>query len=78
MSEEVGFKKPHPNIFLHSLQKTNAKPEESLMIGDNLDVDIAGAQGVNIDQVYYNPNKIPHQKVVTFEISSLAELKNIL
>ncbi len=78
LSEEVGFKKPHPNIFLHSLQKANAKAEESLMIGDNLEVDIVGAQGVNIDQVYFNPNKIPHKKAVTFEISSLEELKNLL
>jgi putative hydrolase of the HAD superfamily len=78
LSEEAGFKKPDPNIFFHSLKKANTISEESLMIGDNLDVDIAGARSANIDQVYFNPNKISHQKETTFEISSLIELKGFL
>jgi putative hydrolase of the HAD superfamily len=78
LSEEAGFKKPDPNIFFHSLKKANTISEESLMIGDNLDVDIAGARSANIDQVYFNPNKVPHQKETTFEINSLIELKEFL
>ena len=78
LSEEAGFKKPDPNIFLHSMKKANTFAEESLMIGDNLEVDIAGARSANIDQVYFNPNKIPHQKEPTFEISSMIELKRFL
>jgi putative hydrolase of the HAD superfamily len=78
LSEEVGYNKPDINIFLHSLNKAKTTSEESLMIGDNLEVDIAGARGANIDQVYFNPNKIQHQKEATFEINSLIELKAFL
>ena len=78
ISEQTGFKKPDPNIFLHAIEKANTKAEESLMVGDNLDVDIAGARSANIDQVYFNPNKSPHQQLTTFETSSLIELKDFL
>ena len=77
-SEEAEAKKPHKKIFLYSLQKANAKPSESIMIGDDLEVDIIGANNVGIDQVFFNPNKISHNENVTFEINDLIELKNIL
>src|ERR1035437_8450782 len=78
ISEQTGFKKPDPDIFIHAIEKANTNADESLMIGDNLDVDIAGARSANIDQVYFNPNKIAHQHLTTYEISSLIELKNFL
>ena len=31
-AEQVGFKKPHPQIFIEALNKTQALPEKSLMI----------------------------------------------
>ncbi len=48
------------------------------MIGDNLLTDIAGARNALVDTVYYNPYKLPHEELVTHEISSLKELTNIL
>jgi len=78
ISEQTGFKKPDPNIFIHAIEKANTNADESLMIGDNLDVDIAGARSANIDQVYFNPNKVAHTHRSTYEISSLIELKDFL
>src|ERR1035437_6942807 len=40
ISEQTGFKKPDPDIFIHAIEKANTNADESLMIGDNLDVDI--------------------------------------
>jgi putative hydrolase of the HAD superfamily len=77
-SETVGHRKPDVNIFLHALQSSGANAEESIMIGDGLDVDIAGARNAGIDQVYFNPHKNPHKQNVTHEIESLLELKNFL
>jgi putative hydrolase of the HAD superfamily len=77
-SEHVGHRKPDVNIFLHALRASGANAEESLMIGDGLDVDIAGARNAGIDQVYFNPHKNPHMQNVTHEIESLLELKNFL
>lgn len=77
-SEHVGHRKPDVNIFLHALKSTGAEAGESIMIGDGLDVDIAGARNAGIDQVFFNPLKLPHRHQVTHEIHSLSELRNFL
>lgn len=77
-SDEVGVNKPAARIFIESLERANAKRDESLMIGDNLDADILGAKDCGIDQVYFNPEKTQHQEKLTFEISKLKELESIL
>lgn len=77
-SEEAGSKKPDPSIFHYALNKTHARAEESLMIGDDLEVDINGARQVGIDQLFVNHNQTIHQDLVTFEVKSLLEIKNYL
>ena len=77
-SEEVGVKKPDQKIFLEAMKLTKASRKESIMIGDNLMVDIVGARRVGMDQVYFNPHKDPHGEEVTHEIRGLEELMNIL
>ncbi|MFA6923119.1 MAG: YjjG family noncanonical pyrimidine nucleotidase [Bacteroidales bacterium] len=77
-SEEAGVKKPDPKIFLTALEKANAKVEESLMIGDDMEVDIIGARTMGIDQVLFNPNEIKHNETITYEIKNLKELMVIL
>lgn len=57
ISEEIKAPKPSPEIFLHALKNSNARKEESLMIGDSWEVDIVGAMNVGIDQVYYTPER---------------------
>ncbi len=42
-SEEVGVNKPAPGIFNHALQSTGAKATDSVMIGDDFEVDVLGA-----------------------------------
>ena len=73
-SERAGVKKPHEQIFLHSLKLANAHPHDSVMIGDDLPVDILGAKSVGMKQVYFNPEGIPHQEEITKEIKSLKEM----
>lgn len=81
LSEDIGVNKPNPAIFTHALQVAGSTAEESLMIGDNYEVDIEGAQRVGIDQVFYNISKKdlnPEHPQPTFTITSLLELKKIL
>lgn len=81
LSEDIGVNKPNPAIFTHALQVAGSTAEESLMIGDNYEVDIEGAQRVGIDQVFYNISKKdlnPEYPQPTFTITSLLELKEIL
>ena len=48
------------------------------MIGDNLIADCVGAREQGIDQVYFNPKKVPHREKLTFEIAHLEELVPII
>lgn len=77
-SEKAGHKKPAKEIFDYTLQQNGYRPDEAIMIGDNLLTDIAGANNASIDAVFYNVNKIQHGAKVTHEISCLKELKGIL
>lgn len=77
-SEKSNSVKPEPGIFEYALSLSDSKAEQAVMIGDNLDVDIVGAKGAGIDQVYFNPEQIEHKYKPTFEIACLSELTRIL
>lgn len=77
-SEEAQAKKPNREIFELALKKADAKAEESLMVGDDLDVDILGARNMGMDQVYCNYDNISHNSDITFEIFEFSDLKEIL
>ena len=76
-SEEAGIKKPEPGIFHYALEKAGGMAAESIIIGDDMDVDIIGARNIGMDQVYFNPDNLPHDEKVTYEIQCLTELKQI-
>jgi len=77
-SEKVGHHKPAREIFEYAIRLLKTSSRECLMIGDDLVVDILGARDSGMDQVYFNPERIPHQERISYEITSLAELKAIL
>ena len=77
-SENAGANKPSPKIFDYAMNETNAIPESSIMIGDDLKTDIAGARKSGIDQVYFNPSNAKHKDSPTHEIQNLIQLKDIL
>lgn len=73
-SDEFGQNKPHPSIFQHALQQAGAQAHESLMIGDDLHVDVLGAQAVGIEGVLFDPEKKFTQRNGVLKISDLQEL----
>jgi len=77
-SEHSGCLKPDPQMFAHALQAAGATAQESLMVGDNLECDVLGAYNAGIDQVYFNPARRGHRMQITYEISCLSELRDIL
>jgi putative hydrolase of the HAD superfamily len=76
-SEEAGIKKPEPGIFRYALDKAGCTATDSIIVGDDLSVDILGAKDIGMDGVYFNPNGLEHQEEVTYEIQSLKELLQI-
>lgn len=73
-SESVGVKKPNPKIFNFALNAAKAKPEESVMIGDNLEADILGALNIGMDAICYNYHNINIPKRIK-KVNHLIELK---
>jgi len=76
-AEEVGVKKPHPEIFSAALQMAQVKPESALMIGDDLEADVLGALNVGIRAIHFNNEQLPTDSRCT-SISCLSELKKLL
>lgn len=74
-SAEKTKRKPFKEAFMQAIG-TN-KPEECIMIGDNLERDIKGALNAGLDVVYYNP-KHKEFNVECMDISKIKELKKIL
>jgi putative hydrolase of the HAD superfamily len=73
-SEEVGLKKPNPVIFQKALEKTQAEPQESLMVGDTFEADILGAEALGMHTLFYNywSVEVPDQYSI---ISNIREIK---
>ncbi|MCB2207561.1 MAG: YjjG family noncanonical pyrimidine nucleotidase [Bacteroidetes bacterium] len=77
-SEKAGVKKPDAKIFEYALEQTNAKIDESIMIGDDPEVDILGAKNMGMDQVLFDPYGTLLQNGATYYINDLIELKKYL
>jgi len=76
-SEQVGVKKPNPEIFNFALNKCNAKANESMMIGDNYEADVLGALSVGMDAVFCNFTNHNNANSVK-SITKLNQLKKYL
>jgi 2-haloacid dehalogenase len=85
-SDEVSHAKPAPDIFNAALVRAGeVPPAHALMVGDNLETDIAGANGVGIHSCLYNPSQVPIDEEFlgalqkpTYIVSDLFEVRKIL
>ena len=76
-SEGSSSLKPNKEIFEFAFHKCSASPEESIMIGDSIEVDIMGAMNAGIDQVYVNHLCLEPAIKPTYTVNSLKELEKI-
>jgi HAD superfamily hydrolase (TIGR01549 family) len=54
-SHEEGIEKPDPRIFRLAMDRTGARPEGSLYIGDFYHIDVVGARAAGMDAVLLDP-----------------------
>jgi HAD superfamily hydrolase (TIGR01662 family) len=54
-----GYMKPHPSIFRAALQQAGASPHESVMVGDSVEHDVAGARGLGMRAVLVSRSGAP-------------------
>lgn len=77
-SEKSNSIKPKKEIFDFAKMASGAMDSPCIMIGDALEVDIAGALNAGWDAIYFNPHQIPHSQKPTHEIHSLKTIMEIL
>ena len=47
-SQEMGFSKPQPEIFLAAVKQAGVKPQEAIYVGDQYQIDVVGAKGAGM------------------------------
>ena len=76
-SENSNSLKPNRAIFDFAMDRCKAIHQECIMIGDNLDADIAGAMNAGLDTVFVNHLCIDAHVEPTYMIHHLQELEAI-
>ena len=77
-SEAVGVKKPNPKVFTYALERASAHPENSVMIGDNLEADIIGAIQCGIQSIHFNLSNETFEHDKYFSVNNLVKIKQYL
>lgn len=54
VSADIGYRKPHPQIFQMALEKLHISPQEAVMIGDVPAYDIAGSKILGMKSILVN------------------------
>ena len=76
-SEMAGVKKPNPIIFKVALEMAAVDPGRAMMIGDNIEADILGAQAVGLHTLHFNAHNDPVHDHCEM-IHDLGEIKSYL
>jgi putative hydrolase of the HAD superfamily len=79
-SQIAGQQKPAPQVFDYFFKLAKFPPQTSLMIGDGLPSDIAGAQNYGIDSVWYNYRQRRGQAGIqpTYTVTDYSQLIHLL
>ena len=78
-SDEVGLRKPHPEIFLRTLAALGVPPSHAVHVGDDVTTDIAGARGVGMRPIHLcHPGGVSRQSEGAEAIPSLSALAAVL
>lgn len=77
VSVEVGFLKPHKAIFDHALKGLGVQPNETLMVGNSLAEDVAGAQRCGIPAAWRRSAPDAEGVAPDYEFDEVRELLNI-
>jgi len=78
-SDEVGLRKPHPEIFLRTLSALGVTPAEAAHVGDDATTDIAGARGIGMRAIHLGlPSSVSQGSDEVEAITTLLELPTLL
>ena len=78
LSEDAGANKPSRQFFDYAFKASGANCETTLMIGDNLQTDIAGAHDAGLDTILFNRWNVEPSGIPTHTVTTLREIADIL
>lgn len=81
VSDAVGWRKPKAAIFNEALRRLGVRASDALFVGDRVEIDVLGAQGVGMPAAWLNKEGTPLPPGIAppeYEIRDLAELTDIL
>ncbi len=78
ISEDVGWRKPHREIFEFALARLGESPSDAIFIGDNPEADIIGSSDCGIDSVWVKRKEQFTRAEPEFIVTDLKDLKEII
>lgn len=78
LSEDAGANKPSMQYFDYALRQSGADIATTIMIGDNLQTDIMGANRAGLDTILFNRWGIEPSSVPTYTVETLRDIMKIL
>jgi putative hydrolase of the HAD superfamily len=77
-SEDIGKNKPDKDIFHYSMHLAGSKADQSVMIGDDYEVDILGANAVGMHTIHFDPEEKFQDVKGEWRIRALNQIPEIL
>jgi putative hydrolase of the HAD superfamily len=71
ISDDVGIRKPDPEIFKILAERLRA-PLDGWMVGDSIELDVAGGHGVGLQTAFISAGDAPRSEA-TIEVRSVAD-----
>ncbi len=77
-SQEVGFNKPQPEIFLAALKQAGVKPSEAIYVGDQYQIDVVGASKAGMRGILLDRNGLLEEITDCLKVRRLTEVAEYL
>ena len=77
-ADEINIRKPQPEIFEHALNKSGARKENSVMVGDDWIADVEGGLSFGMQAVFFDVFNDNYKAENVKVIKKLSEIKSFL
>jgi putative hydrolase of the HAD superfamily len=74
---ELGSRKPDPTFFLALSDQIGVLPQDCVMVGDDLQVDVAGAISAGWRAVWLNPGSLPYPALLPLHHADIAGMDDL-
>jgi HAD superfamily hydrolase (TIGR01549 family) len=75
VSSELGWLKPHPELYRTALARIGARAEETVFVGDDLDNDVRGPKALGLRTAWFTTDPSTQAPEADITLSDLRQLK---